>query len=320
MLKPNVVATFMSGVAEMNADASSTAWAGTGSETYKSANSSIHDYAAEMTERGQLWNWGINVPELSAEIERRSPGFAEYGTDTFSEQLYYLALRDLPKGIDSLTGQTVVEVGCGAGEGLNFLSRLAPGALMTGLDLSPVAIARANGVLARGDSLQYVHGDAEHLPFEDASVDVVINVESSHTYPDLARFFREVARVLRPGGVFSHIDVFTGPRLAKMRLIQAEQTELEWVSDHDISDDVRAAVRARMAKGSKFRKNIEKQRMNPLVRAMTTHGQFMVFGGIFAGYTPPAPIRALARTGVLPGMDSLPMESYRHQIAVRAEA
>ena len=46
-------------------------------------------------------------------------------------------------------------------------------------------------------------GDAEHLPFEDESFEVVTNMESSHTYPNLRAFFSEVRRVLAKGGCSS---------------------------------------------------------------------------------------------------------------------
>ena len=54
--------------------------------------------------------------------------------------------------------------------------------------------------------LDFVHGDAENLPFADESFDAVINVEASHAYPRLSRFLAEVARVLRPGGHFLYTD------------------------------------------------------------------------------------------------------------------
>jgi ubiquinone/menaquinone biosynthesis C-methylase UbiE len=54
--------------------------------------------------------------------------------------------------------------------------------------------------------LDFMHGDAEELPFADQSFDAVINVEASHAYPRLSRFLAEVVRVLRPGGHFLYVD------------------------------------------------------------------------------------------------------------------
>jgi ubiquinone/menaquinone biosynthesis C-methylase UbiE len=56
------------------------------------------------------------------------------------------------------------------------------------------------------DGLEFRVGDAERLPFEDGSIDAVINVESSHCYPSFDRFLAEVRRVLRPGGHFLYAD------------------------------------------------------------------------------------------------------------------
>ncbi|AGL16466.1 class I SAM-dependent methyltransferase [Actinoplanes sp. N902-109] len=318
MIEPGVATAFTDGITHINLDESSTLDGEQQIATFKSASASIYDLSASMTVKGELWNWGHHNPEHLAEIEARLPGFSTYGTDTFSEQSYYLALRDIPKGLEGCAGKAILEVGCGVGEGLNFLSRLVPDARMTGLDLAPKAVARANATLARGDELRFVQGDAEALPFEDASVDVLINVESSHAYPNLKGFLQEAARVLRPGGVLSHIDVYTTQRLRAMRAIQAELPGLEWISDNDISDQVRAAVRQRMAPGSRFRRNLDKQRMNRFVRMLATNNLVMTFGGPFAGYREPAVVKLLNRLKVLPPAGSLPMRSYRHQVAVRS--
>ena len=56
------------------------------------------------------------------------------------------------------------------------------------------------------EGLEFRVGDAENLPLEDASVDAVINVESSHCYPVFEKFVAEVHRVLRPGGHFLYAD------------------------------------------------------------------------------------------------------------------
>lgn len=77
----------------------------------------------------------------------------------------------------------------------------AAGAHVTGIDLTPrhVELARAH-LAALGLRGEVVHGDAEALPFPDASFDRVSSNGVLHHTPDIARALREIHRVLRPGG------------------------------------------------------------------------------------------------------------------------
>jgi SAM-dependent methyltransferase len=104
-----------------------------------------------------------------------------------------------------LAGKKVLEASCGHGGGASYLTRTLKPAAYTGLDYNPdgVAYCRKHHPLP---GLDFVHGDAENLPFGDESFDAVINVEASHAYPQLSRFLAEVARVLRPGGDFLYAD------------------------------------------------------------------------------------------------------------------
>src|SRR5262249_29084070 len=100
-------------------------------------------------------------------------------------------------GATPLGTRRVLDVGCGRGGTVALLAE-AFGAAACGVDLSPEAIAfcrRTHGRVGR-----FEVGDAEHLPFDDRSFEVVTNIESSHTYPNLRAFFGEVSRVLAPGG------------------------------------------------------------------------------------------------------------------------
>lgn len=104
-----------------------------------------------------------------------------------------------------LIGKRVLEVSCGHGGGASWVTRTMRPAQFTGLDLNPTGIEfcqRRHDV----DNLSFVGGDAQSLPFPSNSLDVVLNVEASHCYPDLSKFFNEVARVLRPGGHFLYAD------------------------------------------------------------------------------------------------------------------
>jgi len=118
----------------------------------------------------------------------------EFEPDRFGMQLY-----NRVAGGTEIDGKDVLEVGCGRGGGAAFVvDRFGPSSLV-GLDLAEKAIAHCRGAHVR-PGLEFRVGDAENLPFADASFDVVLNVESSHCYPDVSRFLAEVQRVLRPGG------------------------------------------------------------------------------------------------------------------------
>lgn len=104
-----------------------------------------------------------------------------------------------------LRGKNVLEVSCGHGGGASWLARTLRPSGYTGLDLNPAGIAFCQQ-RHRLDRLTFVQGDAQNLPFANASFDAVINVEASHCYPDFPRFLAEAARVLRPGGHLLYAD------------------------------------------------------------------------------------------------------------------
>jgi ubiquinone/menaquinone biosynthesis C-methylase UbiE len=121
--------------------------------------------------------------------------------DRYAIQLYYRTATQV-----DLTDKCVLEVSCGHGGGASYLMRTLAPASYTGLDLNPVGLefCRKKHQLP---GLDFVHGNAEELPFADQSFDAVINVEASHCYARFPRFLAEVARVLRPGGHFLYTDV-----------------------------------------------------------------------------------------------------------------
>lgn len=122
------------------------------------------------------------------------------GEEDLGRQMYAAAV-----GVRDLSGKDVLEVGCGRGGGSALVfERFAPRSL-TGLDLARAAINRCRRRYGRA-GLQFVAGDAEALPFPAATFDAVLSVESSHCYPDVPAFLREVHRVLRPGGVLLLTD------------------------------------------------------------------------------------------------------------------
>jgi SAM-dependent methyltransferase len=99
-----------------------------------------------------------------------------------------------------LTGnEDVLDVACGSGNATIPAAR--SGAHVVGLDLVPSLLeAGKRNAAEAGVEIEWIEGDAEQLPFEDGSFDVVISVFGAMFAPDHRRTAEEVARVLRPGG------------------------------------------------------------------------------------------------------------------------
>ncbi|MBN1769798.1 MAG: class I SAM-dependent methyltransferase [Deltaproteobacteria bacterium] len=95
----------------------------------------------------------------------------------------------------------ILDVGCGAGRPTAQLARRRPGARVTGIDLSATQIALARREHAAVPNLEFRTGDALALPFPDGSFDAAVSLSSIKHWPDPARGVRELARVVRPGGI-----------------------------------------------------------------------------------------------------------------------
>lgn len=93
----------------------------------------------------------------------------------------------------------LLEIGVGAGT--DFVQWVEHGARATGVDLTEAGIALAKERLALlGLSAELRQADAEALPFDDASFDIVYSYGVLHHTPDTTKAISEVHRVLRPGG------------------------------------------------------------------------------------------------------------------------
>lgn len=116
--------------------------------------------------------------------------FMEQGARIFYEQL------DVPAGCQLL------DVACGSGQVALWAAR--DGVCVTGVDIAPNLVQRAQ---ARADAeslkARFIEGDAEALPFEDASFDVVISLVGAMFAPRPELVARELLRVCSPGGTIA---------------------------------------------------------------------------------------------------------------------
>jgi arsenite methyltransferase len=115
-------------------------------------------------------------------------------------------------------GAVVVDIGCGAGMDLLLAARsVGPRGRAIGVDMTEAMAARARaGAESAGlDNVEVRIGDAMALPLDDASVDVVISNGVLNLTPDKSVAYREVFRVLRPGGRFLYADIALGAELSE---------------------------------------------------------------------------------------------------------
>jgi SAM-dependent methyltransferase len=113
---------------------------------------------------------------------------------------------------------------------------------VTGIDFSGRAVAFCQKHY-RMENLRFLRAEAEHLPFRRESFDAVVNVESSHCYPSMGRFLREVERVLRPGGCFLFADLRARGAVEELRE-QLRRSGLTVAEEERITPNVLRALEA----------------------------------------------------------------------------
>jgi ubiquinone/menaquinone biosynthesis C-methylase UbiE len=107
-----------------------------------------------------------------------------------------------------LADQPLLDVACGTGRFLRAVKHNYPRLPVTGLDLSAPYLAKAHRTLAPWSWVRLVEGAAEQLPFADAGFALVSCIYLFHELPRRVRaqVAREIARVLRPGGLLVFVD------------------------------------------------------------------------------------------------------------------
>jgi ubiquinone/menaquinone biosynthesis C-methylase UbiE len=150
------------------------------------AKRDIHDFWSASA-CGEAYAIG---PDQNSRQEAQAK--ARYGLEPY--------LRPFAKFEDG-RGRDVLEIGIGMGADHVEWARSQPRSL-TGIDLTERAIEFTRARLATaGLASNLVVADAENLPFADESFDLVYSWGVLHHSPDTAAAFREVGRVLRPGGI-----------------------------------------------------------------------------------------------------------------------
>ena len=132
---------------------------------------------------------GLGGKIMVAMMNFRHSAMAEWG------------LRFLQPAPDAM----VLDCGCGGGANIKTLLKLCPNGKVQGIDYSSVSVEKVRKVNARAIAAgrcTVQQASVAELPFEAEQFDVVTAFETVYFWPELAQNFREVYRVLKPGGIF----------------------------------------------------------------------------------------------------------------------
>lgn len=193
----------------------------------------------------RLWYWYVNKVDKNAEILFMNFGYDDdkvqvqldekNEANRYSIQLYH----HLAVEID-LKNKDMVEIGCGRGGGLAYIAETFSPKTALGVDLNQQAADFCNRFY-KHNGLSFQQGDAQNLKLEDNAYDVVMNVESSHRYPDMKAFLGEVKRILRSDGHFLFTDFRYDYEMDELKQ-QLAKTGMTILMEKEINNEVVKAL------------------------------------------------------------------------------
>lgn len=193
----------------------------------------------------RIWYWYVNKVDKNGDILFMNYGYNDKDEvilmddqnepNRYSIQLYHHLVC-----ATDIKNKDIVEIGCGRGGGLSYITKNFSPSSAKGIDMDKQAISFCNRNYSL-DSLSFLQGDAQNLSLENNSCDVVINVESSHRYPDMEAFLGEVSRTLRPNGYFLFTDFRYDYEIEDMKKY-LESSGMSVLKERFINEEVVAAL------------------------------------------------------------------------------
>ncbi len=165
--------------------------------------------------------------------------------DRYGIELYQYVTNDL-----SFHNAEILEVGCGRGGGASWLTRYRNPKSYIAMDISKSAIDFCKKK-HQVSSLSFVQGEAENIPFPNNKFDALINIESARCYGNIAAFFKEVYRVLKPGATFLFADMIKKSDTEKIKQLLLN-SNFKMLQIENITENIVLALQA----DSNSRKNI----------------------------------------------------------------
>lgn len=193
-------------------------------------------------------NWGLWDKKIYQDYCKLDFNFSTLcpTQDIYSQLLLYYLIRPLIQR--NFFDKRLLDIGCGNGIGLKMSAQLLHTNYALGADLVNKLVYNATSHFYVKNQVSYIQADAEYLPFDDGSFDIIMNLESSHLYPQIECFFSEVARVLAPGGYFCYADIHINDKQQAKKLddFVTSRKDLRIIKRHNLTKMVQASIYNRL--------------------------------------------------------------------------
>ena len=197
--------------------------------------------------KGKIWKLWYTY--LGSQVITPDVRFMNYGyfEDSFHPKLsvydenerYPIHLYHYLCSKIDLNSLNILEVGSGRGGGADYISRNFNPKKVSAIDISSSAIDLCKQFYT-GDNLNFLCGSADNIPFGDNTFDVVLNVESSHCYPNFDDFLKEVVRVLKPSSYFLITDFRPASELDSFMI--SIENYFHIISEEEVTENILAAL------------------------------------------------------------------------------
>ena len=144
--------------------------------------------------------------------------------------------------LPDLTPEKAVDLGCGAGRNVGELLKKYPEAHVTGIDYSDLSVEKAaeyNRDSAAAGRCCIQQGDVSELSLPAASFDLATAFETVYFWPGLEKCFAQVAKVLKPGGLFMICNESDGTDAASLKF----EKIIDGMKNHTV-EEIEAALKA----------------------------------------------------------------------------
>ncbi len=125
--------------------------------------------------------------------------------------------------LTSISPEEIVEIGCGGGRNAGELLKKYPGSKVTAIDYSEVSVGKAteyNAEAIKSGRCKVQQGDVSALTLPEEKYDLATAFETIYFWPGLERCFAQVAKVLKPGGIFMIVNESDGNDEASLKYEQ----------------------------------------------------------------------------------------------------